>query len=1060
MKQIIIIFILILNTTISISQNIIKGNVKNEIGQVLNRASIRVKELNKSTYTDSLGNFTLETNKNNGVLIISHLGYVHQEYDYRVPQSGIIEIILISDNQQLKEVEISTGYQSLPKERTTGSFSLIDNKRFNEQVGTSVLSRLEGVATGLSVDRVTASSGIKIRGISTLSGPRDPLIILDNFPYDGNFNNINPNDIENITVLKDAAASSIWGTRAGNGVIVIKTKQGKFNKPLKVELNVNATIIGKPDLTYYNSMSSHDFIDMEKFLFANKYRFSDTSSSNRVPFTPVYEILFKQSKGLLTQQSVDEQLSILSKTNIRNDFNKYMYTTALNRQYAVNLSGGSSNNSWYFSTGYDQNKGNLYETYDRLNVRFQNNYSPLKNLQLTSGIYFTQSKNSSGRTAFSPNSTFPPYTQLADGDGNRVAVMGNYRDLYLDTAGAGKLQDWKKYLLNDYKYNISKNKINDIILNFGLNYKLINSLSFDLKYLYERQGGDDNTLYEKESYFVRNLINQFSQLNRLTGVVTYKVPLGSILDESNNIMISNNVRGLLNFDRTWGRHNLVALLGSEIKSKQTNSKFGRTYGFDENILTVSNVDFTTTYPNFVNGIRSFIPNNTGFTELDNRFISAFSNIAYTYDQRYILTASARKDASNLFGVNTNDKWNLLWSVGTGWNISSEKFYSINAFPILKFRATYGFSGNVDLNRSAVTTISYRSSNSPYTLTPRATIGQNANPELRWEKVHMTNFAIDFVSTKSRISGSIDFYVKKAKDLFGPDPLDYTTGINGSITRNVASMRGHGFDVEINSINLAGKLRWETNANFSFYKDKITNYYKNSVSGRDFITSSSPSFTGLQGRPVYSMYSYAWKGLDSQTGAPLGYINGKVSSNYSAITGDSTLVKDLVYSGSSVPTYFGSIGNTFYWKNLSITARFIYKLGYFYRREGINYSNLFATRVGGHSEYSRRWQKSGDELVTNVPSMSYPLMNERDAFYNSSEILVEKGDHLRLQYINVGYDLNQDAHKWLPFNKMNIYFNISNLGIIWKASKESTDPDYGSAAIPPSTTFAFGLKITI
>lgn len=1027
----------------------------------LSGAVVTVGSTNLRTVTNEMGHFSISVPSTATMLAISYVGY----YDRFIPiNKGMalpVKVFLKVKVNTLSEVSINTGYQSIPKERATGSFTQVDNKRYNEQVSTDVLSRLESVANGLFVDRkTTGGGGIHIRGLSSINGPKDPLIILDNFPYDGDINNINPNDIESITLLKDAAAASIWGTRAGNGVIVITTKKVKFNQPFQVEVNANVLIGGKPDLFYQKQMSSSDFIDVEQFLFSKGFKFSDTASSSHPPFSPVYEILFRQRNGQLSAAGANSQIDALRKVDLRDQFQKYIYQQSVNQQYAVNLRGGTNKMGWMFSAGFDNNISELAATYKRVNLRWQNTYQPLKNLQLSTSLYYTQSKALSGRPAYGSistiNGSLQPYTQLADAQGNALPVINGYRQSYIDTAGGGKLLDWNFYPLENYKHSTTSTSIDDIVLNFGMNYVFTKALNIDIKYQYEKQQYALENLNDVQSYFTRNLINQFSQLNRATGVVTYKVPTGAILDMTRTTLVSNDARAQLNFNKQWLEHSVTAIAGSEIRQANTVGNTFRTYGYNPDILASTSVDYTNTYPNFVTGSSTFIPNNTGFSNTLNRFVSLYANAAYTYRQKYIVTTSARTDASNLFGLNTNDKWNPLWSVGGGWLLSKEKFYKSALFSYLKLRATYGLSGNVDQNKTAVTTLTY-SGTSTYTLSPYSIISRYANPELRWEKVRMINLGVDFKMWNERIAGSIEYYVKKGTDLFGPSPVDMTTGLSGTVTKNFASMKGRGIDIELNTININSRIKWYSNINLTWYSDRITDYYNASLQGSSFVTDVAPNSLGTPGRPVYSIFSYKWAGLDPANGDPRGYINGKVSKNYASIIADSTQLRDLVYSGSAMPTVYGSIGNTVSYKGFSLTIRLVYKFGYYFRNASINYYNLFNNSTG-HPDYADRWQKPGDELHTSVPSMVYPAVNARDVFYNRSEATVEKGDNIRIQYITLAYDFPKKSIKFLPFQKIQLFANLNNLGIVWRANKKDIDPDYPLTTLPPARNIALGVRV--
>lgn len=1023
----------------------------------LSGATVQLRGTNVSVTTDNNGKFSISIPESGGTLIVTYVGYSTSSVRVSKNTQAPLNVFMTAIPKEMDEVTIvSTGYESLPKERATGSFATVSEKRFNEQVSTNILDRLPAVANGLSLDRRTSSDGLMIRGISSIQGPTEPLIILDNFPFEGDIQGINPNDIESITILKDAAAASIWGTKAGNGVIVITTKKGRLKQPLSIAFNANTTIIEKPDLFYAKQMSSTDFIEVEKFLFDKQYRFSDTSSMGRPAFSPVYEILFKNRNGLISDAEANAQLQGLAQHDIRDEFSKYMYQAAVNQQYAINIQGGSDKSSWITSLGYDKNRSNTGEKYERISFRIENMFRPVSRLSITAGGYYTYNAFRSGKSGYGSISTsraLPPYTRFADESGNALPVFA-LRENYLDTAGGGKLLDWRLFPLDDYKYTTNNNSVQNLLAKLGVNYLISKNLFIDILYQYERQESDLKTLYDVNGYYARDLINRFSQLNYSTGQVTYKVPVGSVLDLSNELLQSHNFRAQFNYDNSWGRHSITTIGGTHVRQSKIDRNAYRSYGYDRDVLTSGFVDFTTPYPDFVTGSLSFIPNIGGnpFFQTINRFVSFYGNLAYSYDRRYTITLSGRRDGSNLFGAKTNDKWKPLWSTGVSWDIHQEQFYKSSLIPYLRLRATYGYSGNVDQAKTAFTIFQYLN-NSPYTTSPIGRILSFANPELRWEQVRMINAGLDFRMKNNRLSGSIETYFKKGQDLFGTDLLDYTGGAGSSIIKNVASMKGHGLDIELNSINILSKsINWKTDLNLSINKDKVVDYYLPNKQGSNFVARNIPA--GLEGRPVFSIFSYKWAGLDPLTGDPLGYVNGIPSNNYVELTGSQTQVTDLFYHGPALPILFGSLGNNISIRKLSLAFRLTYKFGHYFRRESIRYFNLFGG-ANGHSDYSKRWQNPGDELSTFIPSMSYPAVSSRDNFFTGSEVLVSKADHIRFQYLTLNYDIEPN---WIKgFKNAQLYFSINNIGIIWRANKEGIDPDYPNATIPPAKSYSIGIR---
>ncbi len=1061
-----IFLLLLLCPVLSMCQPItIKGKIINEDNQPIQGASISVKRnasfiSSENQVTTADGMFTVTGVLYTDTLVIAAEGY-NTAYEIFSPQDrGFITVVLKRKSALMDEVIISNGFQLLPRERATGSFSHISNEVFNQQVSTDVLSRLEAVGNSISVDRKSIAGGIMVRGLSTISGPRMPLIILDNFPYEGDLNNLNPNDIESITFLKDAAAASIWGARAGNGVIVITSKKARMNQPFRLQFNSNLTWQSEPDLFYQPSMSSADYIDLEKFLFSRGYRFSDTLSANKPSFSPVYEILFRQRRGLITAAEADAQLNAKAQVDLRDEFLRHFYEPGLNQQYAINMQGGSGPLGWLASIGYDKNLSQLSSGYDRLTLRMENIYQPVRNLNITASFNLTANSTRSGKPEFgsisSSRGNLPPYFSLLDEMGNARPYYRDLRQTYVDTAGAGKLLDWAFYPFDDYKHNRSKSRMLHMLGRISINYKIWDHVSLDVKYQYEKQDNEFDKTFGQQSYFARNLINNYTQINRVTGVVTNRIPKGDILDKTVSYLEAQNLRTGIGYSNVWGNHGVSLLAGSEIRERKTTGHKFRTYGFDPSLLTMGMVDYATPFPTFIRGTVTNIPHEFSFSENINRFVSFYGNAAYTFLSRYTATVSARRDASNLFGVNANNKWNPLWSAGLGWEISSEKFWNVDKLDYLHFRVTYGWSGNVDPSMTAVTTMSYNSANSPYTQTPIGQIQNFANPELRWERSGMLNFGLDFKTTNNRVRGSIEYYQKNGRDLFGTEPIDYTTGLGRqTLKKNTSSMKGNGWDVELNSMNLTGRITWTTRLNFSYNRDEVTEYYRSSFTGTDFINSGQGA-VALEGRPVYALYSHRWGGLDPLTGDPMGILNGQTSKDYTALT---TLpVHDLVYHGPQMPRFFGSLGNTVAWKNLELTAAITYKFDYYFRRQMLGYSNLFAG-LSTHADYVNRWQQPGDEAFTQVPSMIYPANSRRDGFYTGSELSVDKGDHIRLNFVSLSYQLNRSKVKRLPMQSLQIYVNLSNCGILWRANDRGLDPDYVSSEIPAPRNYSIGMRLS-
>ncbi|KQB99888.1 hypothetical protein AQF98_15350 [Pedobacter sp. Hv1] len=973
-----------------------------------------------------------------------------------------MEIVLVEAIDELSEINIvSTGYQSLPKERATGSFVQLNNELLNRRISTNIIDRLEDITPGLIFNKGKAGSSISIRGQNTIYGNSSPLIVIDNFPYEGELSNINPNDVESITILKDASSASIWGSKAGNGVIVITTKKGKYDQPPKISFNSNLTIGAKPDLFYQPRMSTADYIDIEKKLFEqNYYKQFETLTSNPA-LTPVVELLIAKRDNPLLANQIDEQIEALKRNDVRNDFEKYFYQNSIKQQYNLNINGGGKQYRYYVSTGYDHNTDNLINNrYNRVTLNFGNNFSLLNDhLEASANIYYTQgnaiSNNSGTRTIGMTGSatSLYPYAKLADDEGNALAMTQDYRVKFIrDAQNAGLIHWTYKPLDEIYLGNNTKNS-KDYRINTSLRYKIFPILNAEALYQYGSTNILNRNLRNDQSYYTRNLINRYTQASS-TGVLSYPIPKGGINDLSNSNIENQNIRLQLNFSKNWSNnHEINGIAGYELREYHTISNNNRMYGFDEEHATLSKVDYLSTYRQYFNSGSSIaIPFSDSSTELTDRYLSYYANASYTYLSRYMISISGRLDRSNLFGVNANQQGVPLYSIGFAWNVNKENFYKIDWLPNLKIRTTYGYNGNISKTLSAYTTARYSSGNAINQI--YATIINPPNPELRWERVRMINLGIDFNAKGDRLSGSIEPYFKQGIDLIGDIAYAPSTGIN-TFRGNTANTKGHGVDIILNSKNVSGVFKWETNVLYSYVTDKVVDY--NLKQSAVFYTQfGETNVYPLEGKPFYALYSYQWAGLDPKTGAPQGYLNGQVSQDYTNILNAAT-PDNLIYHGSARPTIFGSLRNTFSYKQISISANITYRFNYFFRTPLISYNDILTGQGFAYGSYTTRWQKEGDELFTNVPSMPLSLNGNRDILYNYSEATVEKGNNIRLQDINLTYIIN-NKRQLSSFKRTQIYCYANNIGIIWKATKTDFDPDYSNADYTPVRTFGVGLKI--
>lgn len=1036
------------------NQYILSGTVTDsQSGKALPGARITLDNLPNGAISNENGVFELRLASGEYVLKSEFLGFTSQEIPITIQSDTQVNIVMVPEEMALGEVEVvATGYQTIPKERATGSFVALDNELVNRRVSTNLIDRLEDITPGLVFNRTgPANDQISIRGRNTIFANTQPLIILDNFPYDGPLENINPNDVESITVLRDAAAASIWGARAGNGVIVVTTKSGKSRTP-QVSFNSNITVTERPDLFYEPIMSIPDYIEVERLLFDRGIYNSQFNSVNRPPLSPVAETLFALRNGQISGEEANSRIDAMSQRDVRNELAEFYYRSPVIQQYALNLSGASGNHTYYLSGGYDATQENVVgNRQDRITLNLSNQWRLLQNrLDLKLGTYYV-GRNSIQTTEL-PTSTYP-IDQLSGLNGEALPITQGYSDRYIREVSGEGLLDWTYTPLNEIGMQDNRSGQDEFRVNLVSGYKINNSLRAELSYQYWKNSGQSRRYYNPDLFFTRDLINLFTQ-RQTDGSLLRAIPEGGILDLRQSQTYSHNLRFQLNYQKTWaGKHELTALGGYELRDLQAESNSTRYYGYDDELGISRPVNQVSAFRYFHNNLLLSIPNGDSHQGSIDRFLSYYANAGYSYKGKYHLSGSARKDASNLFGVETNQRGIPLWSAGLGWTLSEESFYKWDYIPYAKLRITYGYNGNIDNTLSSLTTAQYFT-NFSFVIPAgelAGTIVNNANPLLRWEKIAITNLGLDLESKDSRIRLNVEAYLKKGEDLIGEAPYVPSTGVT-RFRGNTANTETRGFDMELQTVNVKGAVSWQTNLLLSHLKEKVTNYFFE-VSPLTYLQQPQSQLLPLEGRPLFAIYSLPWGGLDPDTGDPRGVLDGEPSKNYPAIFSGATM-DNLIYHGPRRPTTFGALRNTIGWKNFSLSANISYRLGYYYRRESVLYSTLLRG-FPGHRDYSVRWQQPGDELLTDVPSIPATGNVQRDNVHRFSEILVEKGDHIRLQDIRIGYSWNSGKYSWMPLKNGELYGYANNLGILWKASNDPLDPDFRTQRPPISV--AFGLR---
>lgn len=1053
--------IMIYSNTVYAQPQFVNGEVRTVEGQVVQGASIKLKGSAVSTLSDHNGFFSIKVADDEGVLEISHLNFTSREVAITNTKLRI-NIVLQPIGRVLEEVEVlNTGYYKLPKERATGSFEHINRAQLERSPSASLLDRIEGMASGLQFSRgkVNTEQGVspdlRLRGVSSINSNNAPLIILDDFPFDGDINSINPEHVESVTLLKDAAASSIWGVRAGNGVIVITTKRGNYDGKATIQVDSRQTIGTKPDLFYNQArLPSATVLEIEDRLFDQ----GSYAQQNQLAIPYYADMRYRLKNGKITDEQFQKERNRLSQTDIRSDALKYLYQNQYQQQYGLSLAGGAKSHKYAFSAGYYNTSYNIRKNSDkRLTLDMANEFKITRDLIFDLRLSYAgqgQLKNGLGLSNLNSSGigSYSTYNGLVDEFGKSMALVKDYSWEYVNSANELGLLDWFYKPVDELVLSENSSRQDNYRIATNVRYQIANGLSASSSFQYSLNNLSNRVLHDKNSYYVRNLVNRFTQ-NDGSRIIPYN---GILQITGNGKTTSNSFRFQLNYTKKFNDdHEFVGLAGYERRESVYNAMPNSVlYDYDHDLrIGSTQYDYTKSFSQRPNG-SARIPG-AGGSELRtiDRDLSYYGNFSYTFNDKYSLTQSLRWDASNLFGVKTNQKGVPLWSVGLAWIVSQESFFKFDWLDYFKVRATYGSSGNVNKSVSVYPTARYDTnmeSNLRF-----ATLSSVGNPSLRWERVNTTNFGFDLAVLDRRMQIAVDLYNKNANDLFGYDFDDPTVGLSGNLKQmvNYAQLKTTGADLNITTWNVKGKLSWKTNALINFVKNEILNYSTNKTQKAiDYFTDFGVSPPTI-GKSLDVMYAFPWNGLSSNNGLPIVYIDGVESQDYNNYVSNFP-VANLVDVGVRIPSFYGYLRNDLSYKSFDLSFMISWKGGYKFRRNSMVPGGEYQGYNYHHLDYFKRWKEAGDERNTNVPAMTDKYTSALDRAYSRSTELIESGDHIRWDDVVLSYKFVFPKSSL----RMRTTFTVKNLGIIWRKNRNGIDPDVPFAYYPQPKTYTLGVNL--
>ena len=1084
MKRLKLLTLALLTTlTMMAQERTIKGVVMDaEVpGEPLIGATISIGDgkVGQGTITDYNGRFSLTVPEGATKLTVSYVGYESKIINL---EKGKLEysLSLSSNSSHLNEVVV-TGYQNIDRRKLTASVSQLNIS--DETVGAvkSIDQALAGQIAGLSAVSASGAPGapvkIRIRGTASINGVQEPLWVLDGIPMEGNdipaidnLNDIddiyqtsiaglNPSDIDNITVLKDAAATAIYGARAANGVIVITTKKGKEGRPI-ISFSTKLTLNPKRSIDRLNLLNADEKVGLELDLLRSNYTYREHKGGVANILDELGEFDTYKAGGW-DALSATAQQRINHLRTINTDWNDILFRTVFNQEYNASISGGSERAHYYGSLGYYDEKGIVKGVENnRYNLTLKADFKINKILKLGMSVFANQRKQESFMTDAGGFTNPIYYSRMVNPYFEPYNADGGYN---YDHNVQGREDDVYDFNIFEERNNTSKErKDRSVFAKLDAELKIMKGLKLNSQFGYQYDNYQLDRYTGKNSYAMRKVYNN----TRANGEKF--LPDGGMMIKSNSHADQWTWKTMLEWNQRFNETHDVELMGGfELRHTESSVVTSTAYGYDDRTLTSQPVVIPASYTSLDN-LKQYAE-----THLENAYVSWFATGSYTLLHRYTLGASVRWDGSDVFGVAKKYRYLPLYSVSGLWRAKEEKFMqNMKWLSELSLRASYGIQGNIDKNTSPYLIGTFDRT----TVIPSGNVTETIidaptapNPDLKWEKTKNVNLGIDMAFLHNRIRLTVDFYYRKSTDLISSRKLPLETGFSYT-TVNWASMRNTGWEISLNTRNISTKdFNWTTTLNLGFNSNKVLNE----------TVAENATYPGREGYPVGALFAYETAGLDAN-GYPLfrakdGSIQTMKDFFKLNASGASTLTAEeqrnlYTYMGSEDPKCSGGFINNFEYKNWTLGINFMFNLGMKVRVQP-SYSPIYYNRgLNVNSDILNRWSPENTSsnlmpLVDAPPTGSeeynaYQHLSSYGTTYNMLDIWVKSCSYMRLQSLRIGYRLPSAWLKSIGLSSASVSLEGRNLFVIATNYDNYLDPETmgNPYAQPIPKSIIFGLNL--
>lgn len=1057
---------------------LIKGKVVDTDGMPLPGVSVVVEGTTRGVASDVNGLFQMMIETKVGQkLLFSFVGMEQKVITWQGQDS--LNVVMKYAAVDVEEV-IVTGYQTLNRRESASAVSVVKTDDIYMAGAASIDQMLQGQVPGLMVMNTSgepsATPKIRIRGTSTINGNKAPVWVVDGVILEQNvpitaselnsedaeylignaISGISPQDIESITVLKDASATAIYGVKAANGVIVLTTKKGRAGRPT-VSYHGEVVVNERPSYRKFDRMNSVERMQLSKDIFEQGLSYNSNISLDPADS---YEGLLNE----LNNRRMSKEEFALRSTEMANrntDWFDVLFRNAVTHSHNLSIGGGSEGAKYYFSAGYNNNQGGAKGSVsERFTSVARVDAVVGKYINFMAKIDFSTTKNEGYSVvnpfsyAYNTSRTVRPY----DEDGDYHFYKKDSKYLY--------------NVLNELAETGKESKANDFNALLNLNVKLYDGLSYQGTFSYHNSSTNQRDWKTGESASVASIRGyNYKQYDENDDEYWKSaLPYGGVLDQSNTLKTGYTVRNALSFIKVLGKvHDMNIMVGSELRGTKyegvRSTGYGWTPTYGERFMPVQTDSFLGSY------ISNMYPINTNSIS---RIASFFGTATYTYGNRYVINFNIRSDGANKFGSNPKYRWLPTWSIAGKWLLANEGFMSrfIQNGHNISVRGSYGIQGNIhdDATPNLILEVGDRNSISNL---DQSTIYRLPNPDLRWEKTTSWNIAVDFSLWDHRLTGSLDVYKKHTEDLIMEKTVATSNG-KSRLYMNAGEMDNQGIEGNLSVQIIRRKnLNWKFNVNFGRNTSEVTLANDDLYSDLEVVTKMLEGNLAIKGEKLGSMYSFRYGGLSGENGYPLFY--GKDGKLWHEADPKRM---ELVRSGSIYPDLSGGFDTQLtFKKRLSLSLGFSYNLGGVKRlpRVYADKGSALNPVANVSTNWNKRWRKPGDELYTDIPV----LYNKRVAsdfdrnvsaeelstvedctyFYDLSDLRVAKADFLRLRSVGLSYIMPENLLRMAGISSMMIRFQASNLFVWAHKDWKGLDPETPEANIPILPSYSLGINVS-